>query len=297
MGTNQIMVVPGQRFGPGSGGAPSFQISDVEAIRDQIPAAAGVAPVATKTVTAVFGANNWSTVAQGSNDDHFEVGNWTLAAGRTFTEAEARAGKPVCVLGETVRAKLFGRESPVGSNVRIKGFACDVIGLLRAKGQAAMGHDQDDVVVMPIATVQRRLSGNHDVGRIMVSVQRGVSIDGVKEQLSALLRERRRIGAGEEDDFRVMDTRQLGEMLTGTTKILTTLLAAVAAVSLLVGGIGIMNIMLVSVTERTREIGIRPAIGALEREVLMQFLVEAIVLSRLGGNVLSVADIKGPVPR
>jgi putative ABC transport system permease protein len=283
MGTNQLMLVPGQRFGPGSEGAPSFKTADIEAIRAQITSAQGVAPVANKTVTAVYQARNWSTVVCGSNNDYFQTGNWTLAAGRTFSEAEERAGKAVCVIGETVRDKLFGRQSPVGTEIRIKGFACEVIGLLKSKGQAAMGQDQDDSVVMPLRTVQRRLTGSQDVGRVMVSVKQGASIDAVKEQLTKLLRERRKIGESEEDDFRVMDTRQLAEMLTSTTKILTMLLGAVAAVSLLVGGIGIMNIMLVSVTERTREIGIRLAIGALEREVLLQFLIEAVMLSALGG--------------
>ena len=285
MGANQLMLIPGQRFGPGSEGAPSFKSADLDVIRNQITSTRGVAPVVNKTATAVYQANNWSTVVYGSNNDYFQVANWELETGRTFSEAEERAGKAVCVIGETTRDKLFGRQNPTGSQIRIKGFACEVIGLLKSKGQAAMGQDQDDCVVMPLRTVQRRLTGSQNIGRIMVTVKQGVSIDAVKEQLTALFRERRKIGENEEDDFRVMDTRQLAEMLTSTTKILTMLLAAVAAVSLLVGGIGIMNIMLVSVTERTREIGIRLAIGALEREVLLQFLIEAVVLSGLGGLI------------
>jgi len=292
MGTNQLMVAPGQRFGPGSEGAPSFKSADVEAVRSQIRSATGVAPVVTKASTAVYQAKNWSTVIWGTNNDYFLTANWQLAAGRTFSDAEERAGKAVCVIGETVREKLCGRQTPVGSEIRLKGFACEVIGLLKSKGQAAMGNDQDDAVVMPLRTVQRRLTGSQDVGRFMVSVAQGASIDGVKAQLTLLLRERRKIGETEDDDFRVMDTRQLAETLTGTTRILTMLLAAVAAVSLLVGGIGIMNIMLVSVTERTREIGIRLAIGALEREVLLQFLIEAVVLSGLGG-LLGIALATG----
>ncbi|MBN2495452.1 MAG: ABC transporter permease [Deltaproteobacteria bacterium] len=292
MGTNQLMVVPGQRFGPGSQGAPNFKSADVEAIRNQIYSAQGVAPVVSTTKTAVHQAKNWSTMINGTHNDYFQVGNWELAAGRTFSEAEERSGKAVCVIGETVREKLFGRQSPIGSEIRIKGFACDVIGLLKSKGQAGMGHDQDDSVVMPLRTVQRRLTGSQDINRIMVSVRDGASIDAAKEQLNSLLRELRKIGKGEEEDFRVMDTRQLAETLTGTTRVLTMLLAAVAAVSLLVGGIGIMNIMLVSVTERTREIGIRLAIGALGREVLLQFLIEAVVLSSLGG-VIGIALATG----
>ena len=184
-----------------------------------------------------------------------------------------------------MRDKLFGQQNPVGAEIRIKQFACEVIGLLKAKGQSAMGSDQDDTVIMPLRTVQRRLVGNVDVRMIMLSVAPTASIDTVKAQLESLLRERRNIGEFEDDDFRVLDTRQIAEALTGTTRILTMLLGAVAAVSLLVGGIGIMNIMLVSVTERTREIGIRLAIGALEREVLLQFLIEAVVLSSLGGLI------------
>jgi len=285
MGSNLVMVVPGQRFGPGSGGAPNFKSADVEAVRSQISAAEWVAPVVSKSVTAVYQASNWATVVTGSNNDYFRAGNWELAHGRTFSETEERAGKAVCVIGATVREKLFGGQNPVGSEIRIKQFSCEVVGMLKPKGQSAMGSDQDDIVVMPLRTVQRRLSGSQDINRLSVSVRDGASIDAAKRQLTLLLRERRNIAENEEDDFRVMDTRQIAETLTGTTKILTMLLGAVAAVSLLVGGIGIMNIMLVSVTERTREIGIRLAIGALEREVLLQFLIEAVVLSSLGGLV------------
>jgi putative ABC transport system permease protein len=285
MGSNLLVLMPGQRFGPGSDGAPAFRTADVEAIRNQVGAARLVAPIVSKSVTAVYQSRNWSTVVSGTNDEYFEAGNWEIAAGRAFSDAEERAGKAVCVIGETVRNKLFGGENPVGSEIRIRQFACEVIGLLKSKGQSAMGSDQDDAVIMPLRTVQRRLSGSQDVNRMMVSVAEGASIDAVKDQITLLMRERRNIDESEDDDFRVMDTRQISQTLTSTTKILTMLLAAVAAVSLLVGGIGIMNIMLVSVTERTREIGTRLAIGALEREVLLQFLIEAVVLASLGGLV------------
>jgi putative ABC transport system permease protein len=285
MGSNLLMVLPGQRFGPGAEAGAPFKSADIEAIRNQITSARLVAPIVSKSATAVYQANNWSTVVTGTSNDYFEAGNWEIAAGRYFTEAEEKSGKAVCVVGETVREKLFGRQNPVGSEIRIKQFACEVIGLLKAKGQSSMGSDQDDSVVMPLRTVQRRLSGSQDINRLTISVKEGASIDAAKKQLSLLLRERRNIAENEADDFRVMDTRQIAETLTSTTKILTMLLGAVAAVSLLVGGIGIMNIMLVSVTERTREIGIRLAIGALEREVLLQFLIEAVVLSSLGGLI------------
>ena len=285
MGSNLLMLRPGQRFGPGADVAPNFKLADVEAIRAQITAIDAVAPVASLSVTAVYQARNWSTMVTGSTNDHFRAGNWEIVSGRDFTETEERSGRAVCVIGESVRANLFGSQNPVGSDIRIKQFSCEVVGLLKAKGQSAMGSDQDDTVVMPLRTVQRRLTGSQDVSRLTVSVREGASIDAAKEQLVLLMRERRNIAENEDDNFRVMDTRQIAETLTGTTRILTMLLGAVAAVSLLVGGIGIMNIMLVSVTERTREIGIRLAIGALEREVLLQFLIEAVVLASLGGLI------------
>jgi putative ABC transport system permease protein len=283
MGSNLLIVIPGQRFGPGGDNAPRFKFADAEAIRAQVSAARLVAPVVTASATAVFQANNWSTVVNGTSSDYFEAGNWQLASGRAFTDAEGRSGRAVCVIGQTVREKLFGTRDPVGEEIRVRQFACEVVGLLKSKGQSAMGSDQDDTIVMPLGTVQRRLTGSNDVGRMMIAVDPGSSIDETKDRVAELMRERRKIADDEDDDFRVMDTRQIAQTLTSTTKILTMLLAAVAAVSLLVGGIGIMNIMLVSVTERTREIGTRLAIGALEREVLMQFLVEAVVLAGLGG--------------
>ena len=285
MGSNLLMLRPGQRFGPGADVAPNFKLADVEAIRTQITSIDAVAPVASLSVTAVYQARNWSTMVTGSTNDHFRAGNWEIVSGRDFTETEERSGRAVCVIGESVRANLFGSQNPVGSDIRIKQFSCEVVGLLKAKGQSAMGSDQDDTVVMPLRTVQRRLTGSQDVSRLTVAVREGASIDAAKEQLVLLMRERRNIAENEDDNFRVMDTRQIAETLTGTTRILTMLLGAVAAVSLLVGGIGIMNIMLVSVTERTREIGIRLAIGALEREVLLQFLIEAVVLASLGGLI------------
>ena len=287
LGSNLLMVMPGQRLGPGrdSAGAPGFKLADVEAIRGQVAGLAGVAPTASAQVTVVSGSNNWSTSVQGTNADWFEAGAWKLASGRVFNESEERAGAAVCVLGERVRKALFGNQNPVGGSLRVKQFSCDVIGLLKAKGQSGMGRDQDDTVVMPIRSVQRRLIGSQDVSGLMVSVKDGVSTAKVQEQLELLLRERRHIADGAQNNFNVMDTKQIAETLSGTTRVLTALLGAVAAVSLLVGGIGIMNIMLVSVTERTREIGIRLAIGALENEVLLQFLIEAVVLSSLGGVI------------
>jgi putative ABC transport system permease protein len=189
------------------------------------------------------------------------------------------------VIGATVRRELFGSASPVGSSLRVRQFSCEVIGLLASKGQGGIGQDQDDVVVLPIATVQRRLTGNTNVGTLLISVEDGADSPRVQQSIAALLRERRRLAPSDENNFNVLDTQQLAQTLSGTTQVMTMLLGAVAAVSLLVGGIGIMNIMLVSVTERTREIGIRLAIGALGHEVLLQFLIEAVALAALGGLV------------
>ena len=284
MGTNLLMIRMGQRMGPGSGiGVPPFDIEDAVALQRQIPGIRVLAPSASQTATAVAGNNSWATSVTGTDNRYLDVRNWALATGRLFNEGELRAGKPVCLIGATVQRELFGNLDPVGENLRLKTLSCQVIGLLATKGQSSMGHDQDDLVLMPLRTFQRRIAGNLDVTLIQVSIQEGESTEAAKADIERLMRERRKIGAGEQDDFSVRDMKEVTDMLTGTTRILTTLLSAVAAVSLLVGGIGIMNIMLVSVTERTREIGIRLAIGALEREVLLQFLVEAVVLSSLGG--------------
>jgi putative ABC transport system permease protein len=287
LGSNLLIVMPGQRGGPGSAGtaAAPLKPADAEAIEQQIRGLRAVAPSLSRTATVVAMARNWSTSITGTSAEYFDAANWTLVSGRVFSPAEERSGAAVCVIGETVRSKLFGAASPVGSQIRVKQFACDVIGLLAAKGQASMGRDQDDTVVMPLRTVQRRVAGSQDIGQIMVAVGDGAAAERVKTALEQLMRERRRIASGENDDFNVLDTREIAQAMTGTTRLLTVLLGAVAGVSLLVGGIGIMNIMLVSITERTREIGTRLAIGALEREVLSQFLVEAVTLSSLGGLI------------
>jgi putative ABC transport system permease protein len=285
LGSNLLMIRPGQRLGPGrdSAGAPNFSTADAQAIATQIGSVAAVAPTAGSAVTVVYQAENWSTTVTGSTTAYFTTGNWKIASGRTFSEAEERAGKAVCVIGETVRRELFGKANPVGSEIRVKRFSCEVVGLLQAKGSSGM--DMDDVIVMPLKTVQRRVRGNDDVTGLQVSVKDGVSLASTTEAVKALLRERRRIAESEDDNFSVIDTKQIAETLSGTIRVMTMLLGAVAAISLLVGGIGIMNIMLVSVTERTREIGIRLAIGALEHEVLAQFLIESVALASFGGLV------------
>ncbi len=284
LGNNLLVVRPGQRMGPGmSSDAPAFSVDDAQALRRDIPSLAAVAPAATQSITAVAGNNNWSTSVTGVDNQYLIARNLGVAAGRAFTEGELRAGKAVCILGATVRQELFGAQDPIGQRIRLKKISCEVIGLLEAKGQSSMGSDQDDIVLIPLRTLQRRIAGNQEVRVIYLSVGEGRSPGLAQADAERLLRERRHIGPGEEDNFSVRDMREIANMLAGTTRVLTSLLGAVASVSLLVGGIGIMNIMLVSVTERTREIGIRLAIGAREGEVLTQFLVEAVVLSSIGG--------------
>ncbi|WP_310440375.1 ABC transporter permease [Sulfuricurvum sp.] len=288
LGTNMLILRPGQdRKGPRSEDttAKRFTHDDVQAIHREIGDIRGVAPIGSKGVQAVYGNQNYSTTIDGSDNDYFTVKDWVFASGRIFTPAELQAGKSVCVIGETVHKELFGEQDPIGASIRLGSFSCQVIGLLNSKGASMFGMDQDDIIVVPIRLLQRRVSGNQEISMILVSASSPAVIENVKASLTALFQERRRIKMGEEDDFSVRDMREMVQTLTSTTKMLTLLLGAVATISLLVGGIGIMNIMLVSVTERTREIGIRLAIGALEREVLLQFLVEAIVLSSLGGVI------------
>ena len=287
LGTNLLQIRPGQRMGPGGGGsgAPAFREADLDAIATQIAGVAAVAPEARSSVTVVAGARNWSTSVTGTTNAWLRTGNWTLSAGRAFEDTELRAGSAVCLIGATLQRELFAGTDPLGQTLRIKQFSCSVVGVLAAKGQAAMGMDQDDTVVVPLRTLQRRVTGSLNIGTLLVSLEDGADGRAVQASLRQLLRERRKVGASDDDNFNILDTQQLAETMSGTTQLMTSLLGAVAAVSLLVGGIGIMNIMLVSVTERTREIGVRLAIGALEHEVLLQFLIEAVVLSSFGGLV------------
>ncbi len=284
LGSNMLSVSPGQ-FGPGraSSEAKAFKARDVEAIRTQISGLRAVAPIAQKSATIIFGSESRAVPVTGTENDFFIAQDWIMASGRIFLDGEVRGGGAVCVIGQTVASKLFGSVDPVRSSIRVGGVSCEVVGVLKAKGQTSFGTDQDDLVVMPLRTFHRRIAGNTDISRIVVTAKDGVRTSKMQSDLEAMLRERRNIGQGMEDDFSVRDMTQIAQTQAGTTAALTALLGAVAAVSLLVGGIGIMNIMLVSVTERTREIGIRLAIGALERQVLAQFMIEAVVLSLFGG--------------
>ncbi|RDD62460.1 ABC transporter permease [Ferruginivarius sediminum] len=289
LGSNLLIVRPGQSAmrGPGAAGAEAdpFKERDLQALRQQLYEVRAVAPVASRAVTAVFGNENWNTRVTGTDNAFLAVQDWNLVAGRRFLDSELRAGRAVCIIGATVRQELFGRRDPIGERIRLRKIPCEVIGLLEAKGETSFGTDQDDTVLLPLRAFHRRIAGDTDIATIMVSAADTADTAKVQADIERLLRERRHISPGEDDDFYVRDMKQVITMMAGTTSVMTGLLGAVAAVSLLVGGIGIMNIMLVSVTERTREIGIRLAVGALERQVLLQFLVEAVVLSLFGGTV------------
>lgn len=289
LGSNMLIVLPGQeRRGPPVSGRDKkqpFDMDDVKAIQREISGIKAVAPMSSASITAVYGNENYSTTAYGTNNDYFIVKDWVFKEGEAFNSSELNAGKSVCIIGESVRKELFGSSSPVGEKIRLGAFSCVVKGLLESKGSSSFGMDQDDLIVVPMKMLQRRLTGTQDISNINISVEDGISSESVTKSLRLLLRERRNIKENQEENFHIRDMKDIIETLSSTTGMLTMLLGAVAAISLVVGGIGIMNIMLVSVTERTREIGIRLAIGAFEREVLLQFLVESVVLSALGGVI------------
>ena len=284
LGSNLLFLRPGQ-FGPGrsSSDAKPFTTRDVEALKSQLLGVRAIAPIAQKMVTLIAGSENRNTLVTGTDNGYFTTQDWQLSAGRIFLEGEIRSGKAACIIGETVHEKLFSGGDAIGRNLRVGKVACEVIGVLNVKGQSGGGSDQNDVVLIPLRVFQRRIAGSTNISNISISADEGVETAKVQADIERLLRERRNITPGKDDDFTVRDMKQIAETQTGTTTVLTGLLGAVAGVSLLVGGIGIMNIMLVSVTERTRKIGIRLAIGALEGQVLLQFLMEAVVLSLFGG--------------
>ncbi len=292
LGTNLLFVRPGQ-FGPGRSSAEArpFNARDISALKSQLHGANAVAPVAQTAVTAVYGTESRSLTVVGTDNDFFVARDWQISEGRPFLEGEIRSGRAVCIIGETVRKELFGTADFLGQRIRVNKVSCEVIGLLAVKGESGFGTDQDDTIIMPLRTYQRRIAGNTNITTVYISARDGVETAKVQGDIERLLRERRNIGPNEEDDFAVRDMKQIIQTQTATTTVLTGLLGAVAGVSLLVGGIGIMNIMLVSVTERTREIGIRLAIGAQEGQVLMQFLVEAVVLSLFGGIIGILAGL------
>ncbi|AWV90311.1 ABC transporter permease [Bradymonas sediminis] len=290
IGSNLIMISPG-RARRGRGMAQPFEVADYQALQNEIPDL-HVAPVAGRGVTMVYGNLNHDAQVIGTTNDYLVVRNREIVAGRGFSAEELDSGAPVCVLGQTIIDTIFGRDDPLGQVLRINKIACQVIGILDPKGNS-MGSDEDDFALMPLKAVQRRLLGSQDITGISVSVAQGADTTQAKAEIEALLRQRRPPAPDGTDDFRVHDMQEIVETLQGVTQALTALLGVVAAVSLLVGGIGIMNIMLVSVTERTREIGLRLAIGARARDVLTQFLIEAIAVSCLGGFLGIVLGLAG----
>jgi putative ABC transport system permease protein len=285
LGSNQILLRPGQGWGPTS--APLLSMDDVRAIEDQIPGLRGVAPFINANAPAVYLENaRPSTNIQGTTPAYFKIANWEIAGGRFFDDDDLLKGNPVCVIGETIRKELFGKVDALGKKIRLRNTTLMVIGVTVAKGQSSGGDDLDQNIITPLTTLQRRLSSlnsKQSINMIMMAGEDGYPSTSIVADMTSLMRERRHLSRNQTNNFMVIDTRQIADVMSSSTEVLTSLLGAVAGVSLLVGGIGIMNIMLVSVTERTREIGIRLAIGARAREVLLQFLVEAVTLSCVGG--------------
>jgi len=284
LGTNLLLVRPGA-VRPGAGArseAPPFTLADVQAIARELPEATAVAPVDTTALQAIAGDRNRLTSVMGSSGAFLRARAWQLSSGRAFTDGEERAGAAVCVLGASVARDLFGAEDPQGHRIRLGARSCEAVGALEAKGASGFGSDQDDFVLVPLRWFQRQLTGTEGVRSIYVAARDDMSTARLAGDLSQVLRQRRHVQRGG-DDFSIRDMTEVEAAAVGTTRALTRFLGALAAVSMCVGGIGIMNIMLVSVTERTREIGIRLAVGALERDVQHQFLTEAAVLASLGG--------------
>jgi putative ABC transport system permease protein len=287
MGTNLLIVFPGASqaggVNRGAGSWNRFTLDDVQKIRDECPSISAVSPVVRSGDQIIGGGNNWNTSIYGVSPDYFVIRTWECESGEPFTERDVRASRKVAVLGKTTAETLFPDQDAVGERIRIRNTPFLVVGVLKKKGQTAMGPDQDDVVLAPATTVLYRLKGGRYVDMINASAASLDRMSGAQEELRGVLRAAHHLKAGDDDDFTIRSQSEITEMATSTAKTLTLLLGAIAAVSLLVGGIGIMNIMLVSVTERTREIGIRMSIGARSRDVMMQFLTEAVVLSLTGG--------------
>ena len=299
MGSNLFLVVPGATssggFSFGSGSVRTLTINDAYAIAE-LSSISATAPVTTGTVQLNYAANNWSTIITGTTPNYFAVGNWKIESGTIFTESDLRSAARVVVLGSVTAKNLFGDEDPIGKTIRITNRPFLVVGVLMAKGQSLTGRDQDDNVLIPITTSERQITGNQFPGSIRYMMVQGKSagdMDIAEIEITQLLRQRHRIAKGKENDFTVRNLTAIADVATDAAKVMSIVLGAIASVSLLVGGIGIMNIMLVSVTERTREIGIRMAIGANQRAILTQFLLEAMMICIMGGVIGLVVGIGG----
>jgi putative ABC transport system permease protein len=291
LGTNLLMVFPGSTISSGvrsgHGGTPTLTVADAQAIQKECPSVAAVTPIRRQDMQVVAGNQNWKTVVQGVGTDYLRVRAWPLASGRFFTPREEKGAAKVCVIGQTVANNLFAPgQDPVGVTLRIENVPLRLIGLLAAKGQTGWGQDQDDTVIVPFTTAERKLMGSEILGTvnyIFVSAYSPTQVAQAEEEVRTLLRARHRIATGREDDFTVRSLLDIAAASAGASQVMTNLLASTASIALLVGGIGIMNILLVSVAERTREIGLRMAVGAKARHILWQFLVESTVLSLVGG--------------
>jgi putative ABC transport system permease protein len=301
LGNNLLVVIPGATTSNGvrasSGGVSSLRTADADAIGKECSGISGVAYFRRKLVQVIYWDLNWSTVAQGTTPEYQTVRDWHLSAGSFFTQRDEDTANTVAVLGRTVVDNLFGPgEDPVGALIRIKHVPFRVVGVLERKGQSSWGQDQDDVVLIPFSTAERRVLGTDFLGivdSIFVSLTSAADMGSASNEISALLRQRHRIRPGKNDDFTVRSLEEIAKASQSASQVMTALLLSVASISLLVGGIGIMNILLVSVTERTREIGIRMAVGAKSRHILLQFLVEAVTLSMIGGLIGALLGISG----
>jgi len=292
MGSNLLLVLPGSTTSgglrTGSGGTPTLTYDDAKAIKAECPSVAEVAPTVRGTAQVVYGNQNWSTIVLGTTPEMLIVREWPLQSGRNFSQSDVDGATKNCLIGQTVAENLFGDSDPIGKIIRIKKVPFTVIGVLDRKGRSAQGTDQDDTVFIPLITAQRKVFGSlfpNTIGAMMVQAKDAESLKKAEEEINALLSQRHRIGPNKDADFTVRNLSEIMAVSAQSSKVMSLLLGAVASISLVVGGIGIMNIMLVSVTERTREIGIRMAIGAKEGDILLQFLTEAVLLTTLGGLV------------
>ncbi|WP_299548839.1 ABC transporter permease [uncultured Helicobacter sp.] len=289
LGSNILLVFPARTQNIGGSGRRQFSLSEIQSLKLQTThLTRAIAPVVTTPSLVQFHKENTQTQIQGVDYEYFIATNWIITNGRGFETQDYRAGKNTCIIGKSVQKNLFDKTStnPLGSRIKLNNIVCECIGILEEKGQGAMGNDQDDVILIPLKTYQRSIlktNSLYNISRIMISLKDDVDSTQALLQITDSLRKIRNIRSGQKDDFEIMDTKQILNIMQNTTSTLTLFLSAIAGVSLIVGGIGIMNIMLVSVTERTREIGTRLAIGALQSEVLLQFLIEAVTLSALGG--------------
>jgi putative ABC transport system permease protein len=289
LGENVILIFSGSTTSSGIrtgwGGAGTLKIEDADAIRREVSDVTALSEEVVSTTQVVAGNQNWFTRIYGESADYFDLRQWPLTSGASFTAQDVRSANKVCVIGRTTATQIFGNDDPVGQILRIKNVPFIITGVLSAKGLSTQGTDQDDVVVMPYTSAMKRVAGGNTLRNINVQIARSQDLSAAQQQIIALLRQRHNIRAGRDDDFTVRNQQEIAEAATATSRIMTWLLGAIAGVSLIVGGIGIMNIMLVSVTERTREIGVRLAVGAHGRDILTQFLIEAVSLSSVGGLI------------